>query len=87
MNTTIVVFFALMVAVGTAAPNGGHSGENNSNSSEFSQLTTAQRICIASAVKADSSIIAALKNCHTTHGGLACVKAISALASCFPAAG
>ena len=87
MNTTIVVFVALMVAVATAAPRGGHSEENNSNSSEFSQLTTAQRTCIASAIKADSSIIAALKNCHTTHGGLACVKAIPALATCFATAG
>ena len=87
MNTTIVVFFALMVAVATAAPNGGHSAENNNNSSEFSKLTTAQRTCIASAVKADSSIIAALKNCHTTHGGLACVNAIPALATCFATGG
>jgi hypothetical protein len=58
--------------------------EDNNNSSEFAQLTSAQRICIANAVKADIFIIAALKNCHTTHD---CVKAIQALATCFAAAG
>jgi len=87
MNTTFVVFFALMVAIATAAPKGSSSDESDSSSSEFSQLTSKQRTCIASAVKANTSIVAALKNCHTTHGGLACVKAIPALASCFTTAG
>ena len=89
MNSSFVIIFALVVAVATAAPRGGHSNENNSNgnSTEFAKLTADQRTCIASAVKADTTIIAALKNCHTTHGGLTCVKAIPALASCFATSG
>ena len=80
MNSSIVVvvIMALMVAFVAAAPN-----RDQSNESEFAQLTTEQRTCIASAVKANTSIIGDLKNCHTTHGGLACVKAIPALATCF----
>jgi hypothetical protein len=35
MNTTFVVFFALMVAVATAAPKGSSSDESDSSSSEF----------------------------------------------------
>ena len=80
MNSSIV-FLVCMIVLATAAPNGGPS--NGNENSEFSQLTTEQRTCIASAVKADTSIIADLKNCHTTNGGLACVKAIPALTSCF----
>jgi hypothetical protein len=84
----LIVLIACMAAIVAAAPSKGHhSKESNSNesnsSSEFAQLTSAQRTCIANAVRADTSIITALKNCHTTHGGLACVKAIPALASCF----
>ncbi len=80
MNSTIV-FLVCMVVLATAAPNGGPSNENEN--SEFAQLTTEQRTCIANAVRADTSIITDLKNCHTNNGGLACVKAIPALASCF----
>ena len=83
MNTSFVVVLALLVAVVAAAPEGGHQSNDNRGSSAFAQLTLAQRTCIANAVKADTTIIAALKNCHTTHGGLDCVKAIPALATCF----
>lgn len=73
------IILACLVAIVAAA----NSNENNSY--EFSQLTTTQRSCIANITKADTSgaVGVALKNCHTTHGGLACVKAIPALSSCF----
>jgi hypothetical protein len=80
MNSTIL-FLVCMVVLATAAPNGGLSNKNEN--SEFAQLTTEQRTCIAAAVKADTALLADLKNCLTTNGGLACVKAIPALASCF----
>jgi hypothetical protein len=66
-----------MVAMATAA------APNRNENNEFSQLNTEQRTCIAKAIEANTSIIASLKNCHTTNGGLACVKAIPALSSCF----
>jgi len=66
-----------MVALATAAaPNG------NANN-EFSALTAEQRTCVVKAIKTNASIISSLKKCRTTNGGLACVKAIPALSSCF----
>jgi hypothetical protein len=82
MNASFVVIFALVVAVATAAPSNDHV-DNKSIGTDLANLTTQQRICIADAVKADPSIITALKSCYDTNGGLACVKAIPALASCF----
>jgi hypothetical protein len=80
MNSSfvVVVMMALMVAFVAAAPS-----PDQTENSEFAQLTVEQRTCIANAVRADTSIIGDLKNCHTNNGGLACVKAIPALASCF----
>jgi uncharacterized surface protein with fasciclin (FAS1) repeats len=47
------------------------------------ELTQDQRKCIVAIVKDNKATLSALKNCHTTHGGIDCVKAIPELASCF----
>jgi hypothetical protein len=89
MNTSFVIaIFALVAAVVFAAPNhAGKPNENNRSWSEFTKLTPEQRICIAGFAKNTTSVIPALKNCYNTNGGIACVRAIPALAPCFPAAG
>ncbi len=89
MNASFLIgIFALVAAVVIAAPNhGGKGNGNNSNSSEFAKLTKEERACIAGFARNTTSVIPALKDCHKAQGGVPCVKAIPALAPCFPASG
>ena len=75
---SIIFIFALVLAVALAAPKPAESNEH-----DFGNLTKDQRLCIIDKVKADPTIMAALKTCHKTGGGLDCVKAIPQLVSCF----
>ncbi len=74
---SIVLLLVCMVVVALAAPSNMDSG------SDMPDLTKEQRQCIVDQFKSDDTVLEALKKCHADNGGLACIKAIPQLASCF----
>ncbi len=74
---SIVLLLVCMVAIASAAPS------NKDSESDRSDMTNEQRQCIVDHFKADDDVLEALKKCHADNGGLACIKAIPQLASCF----
>jgi hypothetical protein len=77
MKVTFVMLLVCMVVM-TAAGTSDKKDEP-----DMPELSKDQRVCIADLIKTDDTIFPALKKCHTDNGGLACIKAIPQLSTCF----
>ena len=73
----MLMIFACLVVIAAATSNKG------GNASDVSDLTTDERLCIVGKVRNEPSIMKTLNDCKEGSTGLACIKAIPALASCF----
>ena len=76
MKSMLMIFACLVVIAAATSNKGG-------NASVVADLTTNQRLCIVGKVRNEPSIMTSLNDCKKEAGGLACIKAIPALASCF----
>ena len=79
---SMLMILACLVVIAAAAS----TKEENivrGSPSDVAALTAEQRQCIVDKVRNDPSIMKDLNDCREGSTGLACIKAIPALASCF----
>ena len=81
MKSIIMIFACLVLIVAATSAKDDHL--ERGNPSDVASLTADERLCIVDVVRKDPSIMAALNSCTKESTGLACIKAIPALASCF----